>query len=722
LSHCKSKPVLTRVVSNVRYRLKDWEVNPDLNTVSQGSKTTRIEPLAMDVLVYLLEHKGMVVSTSELLAKVWKGRPLHPAAVKKRINQLRRSLQDSTENPTYIATINKRGYCLIASASKIEAAKHDDSVESDESSESSQSIAVLTLKDTSELKSRYLAEAFTEELVTSLAKMSGLSVAPQSAVRRLIDRKTDFLRLAQSLDVRYLLEGSIASRDGELQLNLRIVDTVSDNICWANSYQSTESNLLNLCQNLAIKIAQGLGVETVRTDYQAPSRETNTAALQAYLRAVAAMGVSENFGEWYDTAKLNLEQSVVADKNFADAWGRLALIETVNGVWLDRSAFQKARDYAQTSLKLNTLNPTAFTVLGYTKMLDDWNPDGAEKLFTRAISCSPYDPTAMQGYMTCLRVQGNEAEALKLSKSIVTRSPGDLGARAERIKVLYSARCYEDVLFESKMIRELDADYYGLEEAIALMRLGRFADSAACFIRAYRFAGVDVPESLMTKNLSFEEVLRKLLTRSEYGEIKERSFLILAQLGEIDAAFAALEHQLLNGSPWLVGIRTHPDFDQLRGHWRFEQLLESVALPPLPPSSSMQVDLKRIMVLSGHGARATTNAEESPSLSPTNHMELRWIDTLAWLDFAEERYGDVLNRVDEILNQTHDSYTSTFAYLLRSASLMKLNDEHAARTSFRQASSSWPDELILERDVKPLFLGGDQRLAERYLGALEKLT
>ena len=68
----------------------------------------------MDVLVYLCRRPGVVVSTDDIIDSVWGGRPMGDNPVYKSVAKLRRALGDDASSPTYIATIAKKGYRLVA--------------------------------------------------------------------------------------------------------------------------------------------------------------------------------------------------------------------------------------------------------------------------------------------------------------------------------------------------------------------------------------------------------------------------------------------------------------------------------------------------------------------------------------------------------------------------------------------------------------------------------
>ncbi len=95
------------------YQLGDWLIDSQSNIVSKGDRSIHIEPLAMDVLMYLMSRAQTVVSSDEMLAALWPNKTAGPRLISKRINQLRQALGDSARNPTMIETIPKRGYRLI---------------------------------------------------------------------------------------------------------------------------------------------------------------------------------------------------------------------------------------------------------------------------------------------------------------------------------------------------------------------------------------------------------------------------------------------------------------------------------------------------------------------------------------------------------------------------------------------------------------------------------
>src|SRR5215470_15904824 len=101
-------------VGNAVFRLGQWRVDPALDEISQDDRTVKLEPRTMQVLVCLAESPGEVVSVKRLLDVVWKDLVVTPYSVYQAVAALRRALGDDPKHPTYIASVTRRGYRLVA--------------------------------------------------------------------------------------------------------------------------------------------------------------------------------------------------------------------------------------------------------------------------------------------------------------------------------------------------------------------------------------------------------------------------------------------------------------------------------------------------------------------------------------------------------------------------------------------------------------------------------
>ncbi|WP_199609994.1 winged helix-turn-helix domain-containing protein [Flocculibacter collagenilyticus] len=89
-----------------------WIVLVEELKLTLGDEAFDVEPKVMDLLVYLMEHQGKVLSRDTLVNEVWKGVIVSDHAITSCIAKLRKIFKHDTEFSNYIETISKRGYRL----------------------------------------------------------------------------------------------------------------------------------------------------------------------------------------------------------------------------------------------------------------------------------------------------------------------------------------------------------------------------------------------------------------------------------------------------------------------------------------------------------------------------------------------------------------------------------------------------------------------------------
>lgn len=95
------------------YAFDDFIVDPAAFRLWKSGAPVRIEPKALQILIFLLERRGSLVTKQELLAEVWPGVSVTENALTRAIAQLRKTLGDDAEAPRYIETVPTRGYRFI---------------------------------------------------------------------------------------------------------------------------------------------------------------------------------------------------------------------------------------------------------------------------------------------------------------------------------------------------------------------------------------------------------------------------------------------------------------------------------------------------------------------------------------------------------------------------------------------------------------------------------
>src|SRR6267154_6331232 len=97
-----------------------------------GEKRVSIPPKAFDVLRYLVENPGRLVTQDELLERLWPETYVNPEAIRKYILDIRKILGDRPDQPEFIETVTKRGYRFIAPVTDNSATREFDSATHEE--------------------------------------------------------------------------------------------------------------------------------------------------------------------------------------------------------------------------------------------------------------------------------------------------------------------------------------------------------------------------------------------------------------------------------------------------------------------------------------------------------------------------------------------------------------------------------------------------------------
>ena len=96
-------------------RIGDWFVDPVSSQITRNGEMLPLDVRSMRLLLCLADRAGDVVSIDDLLDHVWAGVSVTPDSVYQAVASLRRVLGDGPRQPTYIATVPRLGYKLVAS-------------------------------------------------------------------------------------------------------------------------------------------------------------------------------------------------------------------------------------------------------------------------------------------------------------------------------------------------------------------------------------------------------------------------------------------------------------------------------------------------------------------------------------------------------------------------------------------------------------------------------
>jgi predicted ATPase/DNA-binding winged helix-turn-helix (wHTH) protein len=99
---------------NVAYSFGPFRLVPDRQLLLLEGVPVKLGGRAFELLHLLVGRSNELISKEELMAAAWPGTFVHEGNLKVNMHSLRRSLGDTQKQPTYIATVARRGYRFVA--------------------------------------------------------------------------------------------------------------------------------------------------------------------------------------------------------------------------------------------------------------------------------------------------------------------------------------------------------------------------------------------------------------------------------------------------------------------------------------------------------------------------------------------------------------------------------------------------------------------------------
>ena len=107
------------------------------------------------------------------------------------------------------------------------------------------SIAVLPFVNmSSDQNQEYLADGFTEQIITALSRISDLFVIARTSVFTYKGKPVKIKQISEELGVRYVLEGSVQRSGDKIRITAQLIDALSGTNLWAENF---DRHLVGAC-------------------------------------------------------------------------------------------------------------------------------------------------------------------------------------------------------------------------------------------------------------------------------------------------------------------------------------------------------------------------------------------------------------------------------------------------------------------------------------------
>jgi adenylate cyclase len=378
----------------------NYAIDTDRRELRHGAVAVPVEPQVFDLLAYVIENRGRVVSKDALIAAIWGGRIVSESALTTRINAARCAIGDSGAEQRLIKTLTRKGVRFVgdvrAVAARATVAQHSNP---ELLSADKPSIAVLPFVNLSgDVHQDYFSDGITEDILTDLSRFSELLIIARNSSFQYKNRAVDVRQVGRELSVRYVLEGSIRRSGDRIRITAQLIDAMTGAHHWAERYDRELHDVFAVQDEVARAVVTMLAAHVNRAETQRALLKPPT-RLEAYdLHLRGAEGLllhlsGRTKATLHDVRRL-LEQCLAIDPDYARSYVSLsrthmyAYIEPIDCDHLTPAALDRALELAETAVRLDARLPEAHAQLGYV-FLHKRQYDAAIAEFERAFALNP---------------------------------------------------------------------------------------------------------------------------------------------------------------------------------------------------------------------------------------------------------------------------------------------------------------------------------------------
>lgn len=629
-----------------RYGFGEFILDLTRGCLTERGVEVRLRPKSFAVLRYLVENHGRLISKEELIDAVWPDTAVTDNSLVQCLKEVREVLGDKSQN--YIKTVPRRGYIFtdlgptptLDSADNIAAIKNirlvtdennDRPVDSRRTEAHSlgnvfgsisgrkktfalsflalvliapavylfsrstlpppQKIAVLPFRSlTGDENDTYLGLGIADTLITRLGSTEEIFVRPTSAIQKYALSHHDSIAAGKEQQVDAVLEGSIQRSGEKMRVTVRLLSVKDGSTLWTFKSDENFQDVFAVEDSISEKLANALALNLTSKSRQTLAKHYthNQQAYQLY-----AKGVFFRNQMTRDSLERSVDcfrKAIELDPNYALAYsGQASSNSPMAGLGFISLAEAESRNrpLIAKALELDDTLPEAHAALAEFKLFFEWDFDGAEKEFRRALELNVNEPLTGLLYPDLLLLQGRVEEAVALSKSTYDRDPFSARTGKALSHIYYFARKYDDALDQSKKTLELHPGYHLIFFGPIYEGKGMYDAAIDGYLQTEEQWGLR-PESLLALRQAhattgwrgyWQKRLELLQLTAKKQKVSALRFAELyARVGDKDQAFEWLERAYHEHEAFLIFIKVDPVWDDLRLDPRFGNLLHRIGL------------------------------------------------------------------------------------------------------------------------------------------------
>jgi TolB-like protein/predicted Ser/Thr protein kinase/Tfp pilus assembly protein PilF len=290
------------------------------------------------------------------------------------------------------------------------------------------SIAVLPLENlTGDIEKDYFVDGVTDELIGQLGQIGALRVISRQSVMRYRESDKLLPEIARELNVDAVVLGSVQQAGDTVRIRVQLIDALpEEQNLWGQTYEQPMTEILAMYNEVARAIVNEVQITLTPKEETrlATARQVNPQAYEAYLKGMSH--VYKLTPPEIDAALHYFEKALEADPDYALAYAGISLVWGVRqqmGLVMPSESTPKVKAAAQRALELDDTLPEVHYQWAGIRTWIDWDWEGGEQAYKRALELKPNFPEALVYYSNLLCYMGRMDEALVMAERAMQLDP-----------------------------------------------------------------------------------------------------------------------------------------------------------------------------------------------------------------------------------------------------------------------------------------------------------
>ncbi|MCI5044421.1 MAG: tetratricopeptide repeat protein [Aquisalinus sp.] len=287
------------------------------------------------------------------------------------------------------------------------------------------SIAVLPFADLSRGGDQaFFADGITDEIITGLNNIEGMRVTGRISSFAFKDKNIDLREIGQTLNVAYLLEGSVRRQEDRVRITAQLIEADTGFHLWSDTYDGSLEDVFAVQEDISRQITAEMQI-LLGQDGDATIGEVKTENSEAWEIFLQARFLAAEPSPDNTMQAINLlNEAVILDPEFAHAHALLASVRLLT-LPHPGNHTEKLSGAELSALRAIAIKPElaqAHAVLGWIAVhRRDFL--SMQEHFDRAMQLDADDLQVLQGYANGLFAVGRADEALPLLEKLVAADP-----------------------------------------------------------------------------------------------------------------------------------------------------------------------------------------------------------------------------------------------------------------------------------------------------------